>query len=193
MGSQRVGHEWATSFLFYITQHCLLNLWQEIELFCHCCSFTKSFLTLCDPMDYSTPGTSVLHYLPEFAQTHIHWINFAIQLSNPMPPPSPFAFNLSQHQFFPVNWFFTSGGQVLELQLQHPVLPMSIQGWFPLGLTGLISLQTEGLSRVFSSSTIWKHQFFSAQSSLWSNSLGKLLRGGLGVYCINKLQNIPLF
>ena len=121
-------------------------------------------------MDYSTPGTSVFHYLPEFAQTHIHWVNFAIQLSNPMPPPSPFAFNLSQHQFFPMNWFFTSGGQVLELQLQHPVLPMSIQGWFPLGLTGLISLLSKGLSRVFSSTTIWKCQFFSAQSSLWSNS-----------------------
>ena len=111
-------------------------------------------------MDYSTPGTSVLYYLLEFAQTHIHWVNFAIQLSNPMPPPSPFAFNLSQHQSFPMNWFFTSGGQVLELQLQHPVLPMSIQGWFPLGLTGLISLQSKGLSRVFSSTTIQNHQFF---------------------------------
>ena len=50
------------------------------------------------------------------------------------------------------------------------VLPMNIQGWFPLGWTGLISLQSEGLSRVFSNTTVWKHQFFSAQLSLWSNS-----------------------
>ena len=50
------------------------------------------------------------------------------------------------------------------------VLPMNIQGWFPLGLTGLISLLSKGLSRVFSSTTIWKHQFFGAQPSLWSNS-----------------------
>ena len=50
------------------------------------------------------------------------------------------------------------------------VLPMNIQGWFPLGLTGLMSLLSKGLSRVFSSTTIWKHQFFGAQPSLWSNS-----------------------
>ena len=58
---------------------------------------------------------------------------------------------------------------VLELQLHHPVLPMNIQGWFPLGLTGLILL-SKGLSRVFSSTTIWKQQFFCTQPSLWSNS-----------------------
>ena len=60
---------------------------------------------------------------------------------------------------FPVNRFITSGGQ----RIQH-------QPWFPLGLTGLISWLSKGLSRVFSSTTIWKHQFFGAQPSLWSNS-----------------------
>ena len=60
--------------------------------------------------------------------------------------------------------------KVWELQLQHQVLPTNIQGWFPLGLTGLISLQSKELSRVFSSTTMQKHWFFGAQSSLWSNS-----------------------
>ena len=67
---------------------------------------------------------------------------------------------------FPVNQFFTSGGQSIEASAS--VLPTNIQSWFPLGLTGLISVMV--LSRVFSSTTIWKHQFFSAQPSLWSNS-----------------------
>ena len=66
--------------------------------------------------------------------------------------------------------FFVSGGQTIEPSASASVLPMNIQGWFPLGLTGLVSLQSKGLSRVFSSTTIWKHQFFSAQPSLWSNS-----------------------
>ena len=57
-------------------------------------------LTLCDPMDCSTPGFPVLHHLPEFVQTHVHWVNDAIQPSHPLLPPSPPAFNLSQHQVF---------------------------------------------------------------------------------------------
>ena len=64
--------------------------------------------------------------------------------------------------------FFTSGGQ--SIGASASVLPMNIQDWFPVGWTGLISLQPKGLSRVFSNTTIQKHQFFSAQLSLWSNS-----------------------
>ena len=71
---------------------------------------------------------------------------------------------------FPVRWFFTSGGQSVRASTSTSVLPMNIQGWFPLGLTGLISLQSKGLSRVFSSTTVQKHQFFGTQPSLWSNS-----------------------
>ena len=63
-----------------------------------CCSVAKSCLTLCNPMDCSTSGSSVLHYLPEFTQTHVHWVGDAIQPSHPLSPPSPPAFNLSQHQ-----------------------------------------------------------------------------------------------
>ena len=69
---------------------------------------------------------------------------------------------------FPVSQLFASGGQ--SIGASASVLPMNIQDWFPLGLTGLISLLSKGLSSVFSSTTIWKRQFFSAQPSLWSNS-----------------------
>ena len=68
-----------------------------------------------------------------------------------------------------MSWLFASGGQIGASALTSAPL-MNIQGWLPLGLMGLISLQSKGLSRVFSSNTIWKHQFFSAQPSLWSNS-----------------------
>ena len=69
---------------------------------------------------------------------------------------------------FPGSWFFPAGGQIIRASTS--VLPMNIQGSVPLGLTGLISLQSKGLSRVFSSITIWKHQFLGVQPSLWSNS-----------------------
>ena len=71
---------------------------------------------------------------------------------------------------FPMSQLFTSGGQSTGASASASVLPMSIQGWFPLGLTSLISLLSKGVSRVFSSITIWKHQFFSAQPSSQSNS-----------------------
>ena len=71
---------------------------------------------------------------------------------------------------FPVSWLFSSGGQSIGVSASASIFPMNIQYWFPLGLTSLISLQSKGLSRVFSSTTVWKHQFFSAQPSLWSNS-----------------------
>ena len=70
---------------------------------------------------------------------------------------------------FLMSLFFTSGGQSIGTSASASVLPMNIEGWFPLGLTGLISLQSKGLSRVFSNTTVQKHQFFDAQLSLWSN------------------------
>ena len=69
---------------------------------------------------------------------------------------------------FPMSWLFTLGGQ--STGTSAAVLPIYIQDWFPLGLTGLISLQSKGLSRVFSSTTIWKNQFFGTQPFLWFNS-----------------------
>ena len=85
---------------------------------------------------------------------------------------TPFSFCLQSFPAsgsFPVSGPFASGGQNIGASVSPSVLPMDIQGWFPLGLTGLISLLSKGLSRVFSSTTVWKHQFFSAQPSLWSN------------------------
>ena len=71
---------------------------------------------------------------------------------------------------FPVSQLFTSGGQSIGAGASAPLLPMNIQGWFPLGWTGLISLLSKGLSRVFYRTTVWKHQLFGTQLSLWSNS-----------------------
>ena len=121
----------------------------------------------------------VHHQLPELAQTHVHWVGDAIQPSHLLSSPSPPAFNLSQHQeFFPMSWLFASGSQSIGASASTSVLPMNIQDWFPLRLTGLISLQSKGLSRVFSNTTVQKHQFFGAQPSLWSNSYNhtKLLK-----------------
>ena len=70
-----------------------------------------------------------------------------------------------------IRWLFASGGQSIGALASASVLPMNIQGWFPLELTSLISLLSKGLSRVFTSTIIWKHQFFSAQPALWSTSL----------------------
>ena len=78
--------------------------------------------------------------------------------------PSPPVLSLFQHHF-PTSWLFAAGDQSFGALAVAPVLLMNIQGWFPLGLTSLISLLSKGLSRVFSSTMIWKHQFFSAQPS----------------------------
>ena len=69
---------------------------------------------------------------------------------------------------FQMSQLFTSGGQSIGVSASASVLPMNIQDWFPLGLTGLISLQSKGHSRVFSNTTVWKHLFLSAQPCLWS-------------------------
>ena len=70
---------------------------------------------------------------------------------------------------FPTSRLFAWGSQIIGASASALVLPMSIEGWFPFRLTGLISLQSKGLSRIFSNATVWKHQFFNAQPSLWSN------------------------
>ena len=139
---------------------------------CCCCSIAKSCLILFNRMDCSTPGFPVLYPLPEFAQTRVHWFGDAIQPSHPLLSPSPPAFNLPQHIF---QWVGSSHqvANVLKLQLQHQSFPwMNIQGWFPLGLTGWISRLSKGLSRVFSSTTICKHQFFGAQQDLREGGKG---------------------
>ena len=130
----------------------------------------QSCPTLCDPMNRSTPGLPVHHQLLEFTQTHVHWVGEAIQPSHPVIPFFSHLQRFPASDSFPVSQFFTSGGQSIGVSASASVLPMNIQGWFPLGLTDLISLQSKGLWRVFSNTTVQRHQFLGAQLSLWSNS-----------------------
>ena len=132
-----------------------------------CFSVAQSCPTLCNPMDCSVPDFPVLHHLPEFAQIHVHWIRDAIQPSHPLSPPSPSCSqSFPASESFPMSQLFISCGQSIRASVSASVLPMNIQSWFPLKLTGLISLLAKGLSRVFSSTTVWNHQFFGTQPSL---------------------------
>ena len=131
----------------------LISLWNFYG-----CSVAKSCPTLCDSTDCSTPGVPVLHYLLEFGQPYVHWVDDVIQPSHLLCSPSPPALNLSQHQGpFPVSWLFTSGDQ--SIGASASVLPVNIQDWFPLGWTDWISLMSKELSRIFS-----KPQFKSINS-----------------------------
>ena len=110
--------------------------------------------TLCDSRDCSTPGLPVHHQLPEFSQTHVHWVGDAIQPSHSLSSPSPPAFNLSPaSRSFPVSQLFASGGQRIGVSASASVLPMTTRDQSPLGWTGWISLQSKGLSRIFSNTT----------------------------------------
>ena len=127
---------------------------------CCCRAVAKLCLTLCDSMDCSMPGSPVL----QFAQIHVlEWCYLTISSST-----SPCSFCL---QFFPasgsfpVSQLFASGGQSIEASASASALPVNTQGWFPLGPTSLISFQSTGLSRVFSSTILWSSAFFMVQLS----------------------------
>ena len=126
------------------------------------CSITKSCLTLCDLMDY-VPGSSVLHYLQVCSNScPLSWWCY-LTISSSV---APFFFCLQSFLTlgsFLICWLFASGGQ--SIGASASVLPMNSPDWFPLGFTGLISLQSKVLSRVFSSTTVQKHQFFSSANS----------------------------
>ena len=95
------------------------------------------------------------------------WVSDAIQtISSSVIPFSSHPQSVPASGSFPMSQFFTSGGQSIGVSASASVLPLNIQDWFPLGWTGWISLQSKGLSRVFSNTTVQKHQFFSAQLSL---------------------------
>ena len=128
-------------------------------------SVAKSCPTLWDPIN-STPGLPVHQQLPEFTQTYVHWVGAAIQPSHPLSSPSPPYPNPSQHQ----SQLFAWVGQSTGVSASASFLPKNTQGWSPLEWTGWISLQSKGLSRLFSNTTVQKHQFFSAQLSSQSNS-----------------------
>ena len=124
-------------------------------------------------MDCSMPGLHVHHQLLEFIQIHVHWVGDAIQPSHPLA-----SFNLAPASgSLQMSQFFTSGGQSIGVSASALVLPMNLQDWFPSGLTRLISLQSKGLSRVFSNTTVQKHQFgaFSQICTFEGRSGGKFL------------------
>ena len=116
----------------------------------HCCCFvTYSCLNLSDSMDCSTPGFPVLHHFPEFAQTQVRWVDDAIQPSHPLL----LLFFSCLQSFpalgsFPMSELFASGDPSIGASASASVLPMNVQCWIPLLLTGLISLLSKGLSGV---------------------------------------------
>ena len=131
-------------------------------------SVAQSFLTLCEPMDCSTPGFHAHHQLPGLSQTHVHRVDDTIHPSHSLLPllllpsifPSITVFSKKSglHIRWPNYWSFS-----INLSNEY-------SGWISLGLTGLISLQSKGLSRGLFNTTVQKHQFFGTQLSLWSNS-----------------------
>ena len=173
--------------MFHLASHCLLPLLlyalphpqhsllsgtlpRTSQPFCYCCpSVSKSCVTLCDCMNCSVPESPVLHYILEFAQIQS---TESVMLSDHLILCCPL---LLLPQSFPASGSFpmrdfVSGAQTIGAPASAFILLVNIQDWFPSGLTGLISLLSKGFSRVFSSTTVIKHQFFSAQPSFWSNS-----------------------
>ena len=134
---------------------------------------TQSCLTLCNPIDCSTPGFPVHHQLQELTQTHVHQVSDVIQPSHPLSSPL-----LLPSTFASISVFSNeSGGQSIGAAASASVLPMNIQ-WFPLSLTGLISLQSKGLSRVFfnrEASIFQDSTFFTVQLSYPYMTTGKTI------------------
>ena len=117
-------------------------------------SVTQSCLTLCNPMDCSTSGVLVHHQLLQFTQTHVHRVGDAMQPSHPVIPFSSRLQSFPASGFFQMSQLFASHSQSIGVSGSTSVLPMNIQDWFPLEWTGWISLQSKGLSRVFSTTTV---------------------------------------
>ena len=136
-------------------------------------SVAQSCPTLCNPMNRSTPGLPVHHQLPEFTQIHVRRVCHAIQPSHPLSSPSPPAPNPSQHQSL-FQWVNSlhEVAKVLQFQLQHHSFQRNPRADLlqNLEIWRWMSLQSKGLSRAFSNTTVQKHQFFSAQPSSQSNS-----------------------
>ena len=137
-------------------------------------SVTHSCPTLCDPMNRSTPGLLVPHQFPESTQTHVHRVGDAIQPFHPVMPFSSCPQSFPASGSFQMSQLFASGGPSIGVSASTSVLSKNTQDWSPLGWTGWISLQSKGLSRVLSNTTVQKHQFFGAQlSSQYKSQLFK--------------------
>ena len=133
-------------------------------------SVAQSYRILCDSINCSKPGLTVHHQLPEFTQTHVHQVRDAIQPSHLCHPLLLLPQSLPASESFPMSQLFAWGGQSTGVSALASFLPKKSQDWSPLEWTCWISLQSKGLSRVFSNTTLQKHQFFSTQLSSQSNS-----------------------
>ena len=139
-----------------------MNIYQTL---CCNCSVAKSCPTLCNPMDYSMPGSPV-SLSPGIYQIHVHWWWCHPTISSSITPFFSCLQSFPASGSFLVSQFFPLDGQSIGVSASASVLPMNLQVWFPLGWTDWISW----LSRVFSNTTVQKQQFFSTQPSLWFNS-----------------------
>ena len=137
--------------------------WKKWYVLSCCCSLAKSCPI---PRSHGLQHASLPR--PPLSPRDVHCIGDAIQPFHPLSSSFPSAFNLSQHQGL-FQWVGCSHqvAKVFGVPASASALPMNTQGWFPLGLTGLISLQSKGLSRFFSNTTVQKHQFFGAQPAFF--------------------------
>ena len=133
-------------------------------------SVAQSCPTLCDPMNCSTPGLPVHHQLPEFwdSSPSSQWCH--PDISSSVVPFSSCPQSLPASESFPMSQLFAWGGQSTGVSALASSLPKNTQGWSPSEWTSWISLQSKRLSRVFSNTTVQKHQFFGTQPSSQSNS-----------------------
>ena len=144
-------------------------------------SVTQSCPTLHNPMNSSTPGLPVHHQVPEFTQTHVHWVSDAIQPSHPLSscfPPAPQSLPASRS--FPMSQLFAWGGQSIGVSALASFLPKNTQDWSPLEWTGWISLQSKGLASFLqhhsSKASILRHSaFFRIQLSHPYMTTGKTI------------------
>ena len=154
--------------LFILFDFLCLFLWIKQNRYLRSVQFnsvTQSCPILHDPMNHSTPGLPVHHQLLEVTQTHVHWVGDAIQPSHSLSSPSPPALNLSQHQGL-FTWVSFSYQVAKYWSFSFSISPSNEHPGLIFRWTGCISLQSKGLSRVFSNTTVQKHQFFGAQLSL---------------------------
>ena len=162
--STPVGLHFSFKAMDYVTGHQgkgpLKVSFSSVQLLSQLC------LTLCDPMDCSTPGFPVHHQLLELTQTHVHWVSDAIQPFHPLLSPSPPAFNLSQHQgLFQEVSSYHQVAKILNLQLKHQSFQWIFRTHFLYDWLVGSPCSPRDL-QVFSNTTVQKHQFFSAQLSL---------------------------